>query len=131
MNPNHFFVSHRAGERCEYCMTPESTSGFPFEIDHFVPTSRGGSEDVENLVLACRSCNVFKTYHLFGVLTDSADTRLYNPRSDSWDDHFRFDTVTAEIMGLTRIGIGTVNRLKMNSVFQVRARCYWLKTHPR
>lgn len=40
-------------DACVYCA---STDG-PFEIDHVVPVSRGGSSDAGNLVLACRPCN--------------------------------------------------------------------------
>jgi 5-methylcytosine-specific restriction endonuclease McrA len=39
--------------RCAYCQT----TGVPLEIDHIVPQSRGGSDRVANLVIACRLCN--------------------------------------------------------------------------
>ena len=42
-----------AGRCCTYCGV---TSG-PFEIDHIVPWSRGGTHDRENLTLACKPCN--------------------------------------------------------------------------
>lgn len=42
-----------AGECCAYC---GATSG-PFEIDHIIPWSRGGTHDRENLALACKPCN--------------------------------------------------------------------------
>ena len=29
----------------------------PFEVDHIIPVSRGGTNDYENLTLACRWCN--------------------------------------------------------------------------
>lgn len=31
-----------------------------FEIEHVIPVSRGGSNDLENLVWACRPCNRLK-----------------------------------------------------------------------
>lgn len=44
-------VMDRDGGVCCYC-------GFPAaEVDHVVPVSRGGGNDVENLVAACRECN--------------------------------------------------------------------------
>ncbi len=126
MNPNHSFVSRRAVEKCEYCHAPEDTCGFPFEIDHFIPKSQGGSDTADNLVLACRSCNLFKAFHQQGILKESVSVRLFNPRVDEWDDHFRLAPETAEYVGLTDVGAGTINRLRMNSVFQLRARRFWL-----
>jgi 5-methylcytosine-specific restriction endonuclease McrA len=38
---------------CTYCQT----TGVPLEIDHVVPQSRGGSDRIANLVIACHSCN--------------------------------------------------------------------------
>jgi 5-methylcytosine-specific restriction endonuclease McrA len=42
--------------RCAYCGKP----GVPFELDHQVPRSRGGSDRASNLVLACHACNQAK-----------------------------------------------------------------------
>jgi hypothetical protein len=38
---------------CTYCQT----TGVSLEIDHVVPQSRGGSDRIANLVIACHSCN--------------------------------------------------------------------------
>ncbi len=43
----------RDGHECAYCGTTEG----PFEIDHKTPRSRGGTNDPENLAVACRTCN--------------------------------------------------------------------------
>lgn len=50
-------VLRRDGKRCRYCST---TSG-PFELDHILPRSRGGSDKAENLVVACHNCNAAKS----------------------------------------------------------------------
>lgn len=42
--------------RCAYC----GKQNTPFELDHQVPRSRGGSNRVSNLVLACHGCNQAK-----------------------------------------------------------------------
>ncbi len=39
--------------RCAYC----GKEGVPLEIEHLTPRSRGGSNRVSNLTLACRPCN--------------------------------------------------------------------------
>jgi len=38
-------------------VTTVRTQGVPLEIEHLLPKSRGGSQRVSNLTLACRSCN--------------------------------------------------------------------------
>ncbi len=49
---------HRQGGRCAYCHQP--CIGLP-EPEHVVPLSRGGRNDMTNLVAACRSCNTDKS----------------------------------------------------------------------
>jgi hypothetical protein len=44
------------GNCCYYCGRP-FTKKRPATIDHFVPRSRGGSNDLRNLRLACIECN--------------------------------------------------------------------------
>lgn len=51
------FVRERDGDQCRYCGT---TSG-PFHMDHVKPLSRGGDNDHENIVVACRDCNLSKS----------------------------------------------------------------------
>lgn len=53
--------------RCYYCNTfvgkeAEEQIGFSsiLETDHFVPISKGGTEDPGNLVASCRKCNRMK-----------------------------------------------------------------------
>ena len=41
---------------CAYC----GAKGVPLEVEHIVPRSRGGSNRVSNLTLACKPCNVRK-----------------------------------------------------------------------
>ena len=47
------YLLEKWGRRCAYC----GTENVPLEIDHIVPRSRGGSDSVSNLTLACRNCN--------------------------------------------------------------------------
>lgn len=51
-------LRRRQNDRCAYC--GESVQGFG-EIDHMMPVSRGGTNSIENLILACRTCNRDKT----------------------------------------------------------------------
>lgn len=43
------------GGRCGYC-----GAGGPMQADHRVPLSRGGTHDIENIMPACRQCNLEK-----------------------------------------------------------------------
>lgn len=47
------YLLEKWGRTCAYC----GASGVPLNIDHIRPRSRGGSDRVSNLVLACVSCN--------------------------------------------------------------------------
>lgn len=46
-------IFERDGEVCAYCGSEEG----PFEIDHILPVRLGGSNCVDNLTVACRTCN--------------------------------------------------------------------------
>jgi hypothetical protein len=128
MNPHYAQVAQRAGHRCEYCHAPEAVFNFPFEVEHVLPTARGGSDSEVNLALSCRSCNLHKAAHINGVDIDSqAVVRLFDPREDLWAEHFRADSESGEIAGLTAIGRATVARLAMNGVAQVAARSWWIR----
>lgn len=49
-------VYDRDGRLCTYCGSSERLS-----IDHRIPRSRGGSDDIDNLTTACCSCNSRKS----------------------------------------------------------------------
>lgn len=53
----------RAGFRCEYCSRDLLASVDDYDswqLDHIHPTSRGGSDDRENLAVSCKTCNFIK-----------------------------------------------------------------------
>ena len=50
-------VRERAQRRCEYCHADERWQFVRFTIDHVLPQSAGGSDQLDNLALACRNCN--------------------------------------------------------------------------
>ena len=47
----------RDGGACVYC----GERDLPFHVDHMIPISQGGTDDLENLALACRICNCKKS----------------------------------------------------------------------
>src|SRR5713101_4562185 len=50
------YLLKKFGRRCAYCGREQ----VPFELDHIRPRSRGGSNRVSNLCLACHECNQAK-----------------------------------------------------------------------
>ena len=128
MNPHYPFVAERAGHRCEYCHAPEAIFNFPFEVEHIIPPTRGGVNDETNLALSCRACNLHKSNHLDGADPETqTDVRLFHPRQNHWEEHFRVPPATGVITGLTPIGRATVTRLRMNTPLQLAARQQWTR----
>lgn len=58
MRERYASVFRRSRGRCVYCETIRG----PFQVDHAVPIIRGGSNKIQNLVLACKPCNTAKGY---------------------------------------------------------------------
>jgi hypothetical protein len=117
-------VRFRARFRCEYCRLPEAASDFTFPVDHVIARQHQGQTTLENLALACPRCNAHKGPNLATVDWPSEDlVRLYRPRQDRWEDHFRMEG--AVIMGGTAIGKGTARLFDMNSARRVATR-QWL-----
>lgn len=128
MNPDYPAVAQRARHRCEYCRAPEAIFNLSFEVEHAMPSSRGGSDDHSNLVLSCRACNLFKGDRTHAVDPHSnAVIRLFHPRQDNWQEHFQLERETGRIAGITEIGRATEVQLRMNSELQLQARQSWIR----
>ena len=54
-------VAERAQYLCEYCFSPQKYSPQSFSVEHVLPISKKGSDELENLALACQGCNSFKS----------------------------------------------------------------------
>ncbi len=117
------FVRTRANERCEYCGIHQRIyPDFAFHIEHIVARQHGGGDDPDNLALSCHLCNSKKGPNLSGLDPETGVlTRLFHPRTDRWDEHFR-TTDYGEILGLTDVGRTTVHVLDMNSEIRTRIR---------
>ena len=49
-------VFRNAGRRCQQC-GKSAVDGVTLEVDHIMPVSHGGSDDISNLQLLCFDCN--------------------------------------------------------------------------
>lgn len=119
--------------RCAYCHTLTSITGARLVVDHIIPESAGGQTVVENLCLACHSCNEFKGTQILAcdALTGK-HVRIFHPRRNRWTDHFRWTRDGTEIVGVTPIGRATLLALRMNHPIIVEARRLWVAAgwHP-
>jgi len=108
-------IRDRAQHRCEYCQLHQQDSPLArLQFEHIIPKKHGGSDDLDNLALACVDCNLHKGPNLTGIDPETRETtELFHPRHHQWDDHFRWDGIT--IVGTTPIGRTTVRVLNMNS----------------
>jgi hypothetical protein len=128
MNPRYPDVAPRAAHRCEYCHAPELVFNFPFEVEHVIPPSQSGEDAESNLALSCRSCNLHKSGSVRAVDPESgADVPLFNARQQWWQQHFRIDHETGEVVGTTAVGRATVTGSPMNSPSQREARRQWVR----
>jgi 5-methylcytosine-specific restriction endonuclease McrA len=50
------YLLEKFGRRCVYC----GKTDLPLQVEHLIPKSRGGSDRVSNLALACETCNLDK-----------------------------------------------------------------------
>jgi 5-methylcytosine-specific restriction endonuclease McrA len=71
-------VFARDGNRCQYCGAAAES------IDHVLPRSRGGEHAWENVVAACRPCNVRKRDRLLHETTMVLRRRPSVPRELTW-----------------------------------------------
>ena len=115
-------VRERAGDRCEYCgLHREDSPLAALHVEHIVPKVHGGSDDPENLALACIDCNLHKGTNLTGVDPETNRvTALFHPRRDRWEDHFEWHGI--HIAGKTAVGRTTLRVLRMNSEDQLALR---------
>ena len=114
-------VRRRAAERCEYCGLRQEHSELKHHIEHVIAKQHGGSDDAENLALACHRCNLRKGPNLTGIDPQTGQvSRLFHPRRDRWPDHFIFES--ALITGLTPVGRASVHVLDLNDARRLELR---------
>jgi 5-methylcytosine-specific restriction endonuclease McrA len=115
-------VRDRAGNCCEYCRVSQASRLTRFQIDHIIAIAHGGSDENDNLCLSCYPCNAFKGTNIAAIDPQTGNaTRLFNPRLQEWNDHFRLNN-DATINGITPEGRTTVAVLRMNDSKRAKQR---------
>ncbi|MDF5714190.1 MAG: HNH endonuclease [Rhizonema sp. NSF051] len=120
-------IRGQAGDQCGYCRSLQKYVLGLLEIEHIIPKAKGGTDDQDNLWLACRLCNSYK-----GTQTDAVDpvtgkrVKLFNPRNKKWSRHFEWSDNGTQIIGLTACGRVTVIALQLNNIVSVTVRQQWV-----
>ena len=114
-------MSARAEGRCEYCRIDDDdfAAATVFQEEHIVPQvsfdlSDDARDDLDNLAWSCPVCNRRKWNYTDGYDAETQQTsRLFDPRSDSWETHFSA-LPSGFIVGTTAVGRATEDRLRFN-----------------
>jgi hypothetical protein len=131
-------VREKAQFRCEYCHADERWQFIRFTIDHIIPQSVGGSDEIDNLALACRNCNERRGNRSEGQDPETGQiVPIFNPRQDVWAGHFAWDAATRlRVVGRTVTGRATNELLDLNDdrhngvVLRIRQRDIADRYHP-
>lgn len=126
-------IRAEARNRCGYCLSLQKYVLGKLEIDHIIPQAKGGTDDPDNLWLACRLCNSYKGIQTTALDPNTGKTdQLFNPRQQQWSQHFQWRSNGTQIEGKTAIGRATVNALQLNNFIAVTVRSQWVQAgwHP-
>jgi 5-methylcytosine-specific restriction endonuclease McrA len=118
------YLLEKWGRRCAYC----GTTNMPLQVEHIVPKSRGGTNRVSNLAIACEACNTAKgtqTADEFGHPDVQAQAK--HPLKDAtavnasrWALFHRLEST-----GLP-VEVGTGWRIKWNRTQRMLPKAHWI-----
>ena len=106
-------VRREFGYRCGYCGVHEEELGSELEVDHFQPRSVGGSDQLDNLVYCCPTCNRFKGDFWPAANPTATGCCLLHPKRDDPLVHFR-EEEDGRLTTLTETGAFHIERLRLN-----------------
>ena len=121
-------VRAAATNRCGYCQSPQYLVMARLEMEHIIPRSKGGSDDESNLWLSCPLCNGHKSDKTHAIDPETGQlVPLFNPRTQSWFEHFRWTSDGLRIAGLSPIGRETAAALHLDDdPDALEVRSYWV-----
>jgi len=103
-------VRQRADFACEYCGVTETGTAGQLTLDHFHPQSKGGGDDLENLLYCCHRCNEYKSDYWPHKPEAPA---LWNPRREAAAVHF-VELADGRLYATGPTGAFTLNHLRLN-----------------
>lgn len=104
-------VCESYGYSCGYCGVHESDAGATLTVDHYHPTTHGGSDDDENLVYCCSRCDEHKSAYWHKV--HPPYIRLLHPFKDNLTSHIHA-LQNGQLVGQTMEGRFYIQRLRLN-----------------
>ena len=114
-------IAKRAGDKCEYCLTPEWILLAGCEVDHVISRKHGGITDPSNLAFSCARCNRAKGSDIGSTVpTTGQYCRLFNPRIDRWEEHFALEG--SRLIARTDVAEVTIRILRLNDQDRVAER---------
>lgn len=120
-------ITELSRHRCGYCLRTEELMGMPMTIEHIIPEALGGTTTEDNLWLACPSCNQFKGSKIKAHDPQTGKlVKLFNPRTQNWNDHFQWNIDGSQILGKTACGRATIVALNMNNTEIIVTRKLWV-----
>lgn len=118
------YLLEKWGRKCAYC----GVVNVPLEVEHMIPKSRGGSNRVTNLTLACQTCNQSKrnqTAAEFGY--PHIQRKAKQPLKDAaamnvtrWTLYYQFEKSDL------RLEVGSGGRTKYNRRMQSYPKTHWI-----
>ena len=118
------YLLEKWGRKCAYC----GVQDMPLEIEHIVPKSRGGSNRVSNLTIACTVCNQRKgsqTAQEFGYPQIQAQAK--KPLRDAAAvNATRWAIYNGLNNGTMPVEVGTGGRTKFNRRTQGYPKAHWI-----
>jgi 5-methylcytosine-specific restriction endonuclease McrA len=96
-------VQRRAQGKSEYCQLHQDFDSLPHHVDHIIARKHQGSDEEENLCLACANCSLAKGSNISGRDPHTKKlTRLFHPREDAWDTHFAIGRTTVVVLNINQ-----------------------------
>jgi hypothetical protein len=112
-------VVRRAGETCEYCLIHQDDALLGCAVDHILSQKHGGRTELNNLALSCTLCNRRKGTDIASVVPETRRVvALFDPRTHSWNEHFRLSGDFLTVHPRTEVGIVTVRLLGLNDFYR-------------
>lgn len=117
------YLLEKWGRKCAYC----GAKDVPLEVEHITPRSRGGSDRVSNLTLACTPCNQTKgnqTAKEFGY--PDIQRKAKQPLKDAAAVNATRWAIYNGLKGVMPVETGTGGRTKFNRIKQKYPKAHWI-----